>query len=98
MTSNYQSIGRTGDLGNCLPGRLTSTGHAPTLVSGYAMDVSARGDETVAKRTLRQLRQERLLSQVQLAHELGTTPATIFRIETGRSSPRISLRRAICDF
>jgi DNA-binding XRE family transcriptional regulator len=48
--------------------------------------------------TLRELREGRLLTQVQLANELGTTPGTIYRIESGRTRPRMTLMRTICSY
>ncbi len=46
---------------------------------------------------LREVRIRRLLTQAQLAMRAGMTPASISRIETGKSKARISTVRRLTD-
>lgn len=46
---------------------------------------------------LRKVRMSRLLTQAQLAMRADMTPASISRIETGRSKARISTVRRLAD-
>ncbi len=46
---------------------------------------------------LREVRMMRLMTQAQLAIRAGMTPASISRIETGRSKARISTVRRLAD-
>ncbi len=46
---------------------------------------------------LREARERRLLTQVELAGRVGMTPATISRIETGTTEARISTVRKIAE-
>ena len=46
---------------------------------------------------LREVRIRRLMTQAQLAMRVGMTPASISRIETGRSKARISTVRRLTD-
>jgi transcriptional regulator with XRE-family HTH domain len=48
-------------------------------------------------RTIRDLREERGLSPVELAADLGVSLATIYNWETGKSEPRASMLREIAD-
>lgn len=48
--------------------------------------------------TLRALREKRLLTQAELAGELGVTVGAISQIERGISRPRFKLIRRICEF
>jgi transcriptional regulator with XRE-family HTH domain len=48
--------------------------------------------------TLRELRERRLLTQSELANELGVTVGAISQIERGISRPRFRLIRRICEF
>ncbi len=49
------------------------------------------------RRTIRELREERGLSPVELAADLGVSLATIYNWETGKSEPRASMLREIAD-
>jgi len=46
-------------------------------------------------RTIRELRQERGWTQLELANHLGVTPATVFNWERGRHEPKASQLRAM---
>ena len=46
-------------------------------------------------RTIRQLREERGLTQLELAYRLGVTPVTIYNWERGRTEPRVSQFRQL---
>jgi transcriptional regulator with XRE-family HTH domain len=48
-------------------------------------------------KSLRDLREERGLSPVELAADLGVALATIYNWETGKSEPRASMLREIAD-
>jgi DNA-binding XRE family transcriptional regulator len=48
-------------------------------------------------RSLRVIRAERLLSIRELGLLAGVAPSTIYMIESGRSTPRPSVVRCICD-
>lgn len=53
----------------------------------------------MAKRSLRQLRESRFLTQKALAEKLGVHVNTIARLEQGENKrPRMGLFKAICDF
>jgi transcriptional regulator with XRE-family HTH domain len=54
------------------------------------------GAETVAER-LRRLREERLLTQVELAEKAGVSQWTISQIESARQKPRFSTLRRLAD-
>jgi transcriptional regulator with XRE-family HTH domain len=45
--------------------------------------------------SLREIRAERLLSIRQLAVDAGVAPSTIYLIESGRSTPRLSVVRRV---
>ena len=47
------------------------------------------------RRTIRQLREARGLTQLALANALGVTPATVYNWESRRSEPKASQLRAI---
>ena len=47
---------------------------------------------------LRELREEKGLSQRQLAKELGFSPNTICQYETGKREPDIRTIKKLCDF
>ncbi len=51
--------------------------------------------KTKTMRTIRDLREERGLSPVELAADLGVSLATIYNWETGKSEPRASMLREI---
>ncbi len=46
-------------------------------------------------RTIRELRQERGWTQLELAYKLGVTPVTVYNWERGRSEPRVSQFRSL---
>ncbi len=46
-------------------------------------------------KTIRQLREERGWTQLQLAIQLGVTPVTIYNWERGKSEPRVSQFRQL---
>ncbi len=46
-------------------------------------------------RTIRQLREERGWTQLELAYRLGVTPVTIYNWERGRTEPRVSQFRQL---
>jgi len=46
-------------------------------------------------KTIRQLREAREWSQLELANRLGVTPSTVYNWERGRNEPRISQLRAM---
>ena len=46
-------------------------------------------------RTLRQLREERAWTQLQLAYKLGVTPVTIYNWERGKAEPKVSQFRSL---
>ncbi len=46
-------------------------------------------------RTIRELREERGWTQLELANKLGVTPATVYNWERGKYEPRASQFRAI---
>ncbi|CAA9577535.1 MAG: hypothetical protein AVDCRST_MAG88-2963 [uncultured Thermomicrobiales bacterium] len=46
-------------------------------------------------KTIRQLREERGWTQLQLAIQLGITPVTIYNWERGKSEPRVSQFRQL---
>ena len=46
-------------------------------------------------KTIRQLREERGWTQLQLAIKLGVTPVTIYNWERGRAEPKVSQFRAL---
>ncbi len=48
-------------------------------------------------RTIRELREERGMSPVELAADLGVSLATIYNWETGKSEPRASMLREIAE-
>ena len=48
--------------------------------------------------TLRELRRNRGLSQVELAIQLGVSPSSIYKLEAGRQMPKFPLVRRICTF
>lgn len=47
---------------------------------------------------LKQIREEMILSQTDLARELGVSFATVNRIEMGHNGPNYSTRRKIRDY
>jgi transcriptional regulator with XRE-family HTH domain len=47
--------------------------------------------------SLRNIRRRHLLSQRDLARKSGVTASTIYLIENGRTEPRLSVMRRICD-
>lgn len=46
-------------------------------------------------RTIRQLREERGWTQLELALKIGVTPITVYNWERGRSEPKVSQFRAL---
>ena len=46
-------------------------------------------------RTIRQLREVRSWTQLELAYRLGVTPVTIYNWERGRTEPRVSQFRQL---
>lgn len=48
-------------------------------------------------KTLREIRESRGLSPVELAADLGVSLATIYNWETGRSEPRASVLRQLAE-
>lgn len=50
-----------------------------------------------AMRTIREIREERGLSPVEFAADLGISLATVYNWETGKSEPRASMLREIAD-
>lgn len=48
-------------------------------------------------KTIRDLREERGLSPVEMAADLGVSLATIYNWETGKSEPRASMLRDIAE-
>jgi transcriptional regulator with XRE-family HTH domain len=48
-------------------------------------------------KTIRQLREERGWTQLELANRLGVTPSTIYNWERGRFDPRASQLRQLAD-
>ncbi len=49
------------------------------------------------RKTIRQLREERGWTQLELANRLGVTPATIYTWERDRNEPRASQFRKLAD-
>jgi transcriptional regulator with XRE-family HTH domain len=49
------------------------------------------------RKTIRQLREEREWTQLELANTLGVTPATVYTWERGRNEPRASQLRKIAE-
>jgi len=48
-------------------------------------------------KTIRQLREEKGLTQLQLAVAVGVTPSTIYTWESGRSEPKVRQLRKIAE-
>ncbi len=46
-------------------------------------------------KTIRQLREERGWTQLQLANKLEVTPSTVYKWEAGRNEPKVSQLRAV---
>ncbi len=46
-------------------------------------------------KTIRQLREERGWTQLQLANKLEVTPSTVYKWEAGRNEPKVSQLRAL---
>ncbi len=46
-------------------------------------------------KTIKQLREGRGWTQLKLANELGVTPSTIYKWETGRTEPKVAQLRAV---
>ena len=46
---------------------------------------------------LEQVRRQKLLSQRDLAEKAGIAKSTVFLIEAGRTKPRLSVMRRICE-
>ncbi len=46
-------------------------------------------------KTIRQLREERGWTQLQLANKLGVTPSSIYKWEAGRNQPKVAQLRAL---
>lgn len=46
---------------------------------------------------LEQVRRQKLLSQQDLANKAGIARSTVFLIEAGRTKPRLSVMRRICE-
>lgn len=46
-------------------------------------------------RTIRHLREQAGLTQVQLAHKVGVTPSTVYNWERGRNEPKASQLRTM---
>ena len=51
------------------------------------------GETEDGMRSIRQLREERGWTQLELAYRLGVTPVTIYNWERGRTEPRVSQTR-----
>ena len=49
------------------------------------------------RKTIRQLREELGLTQLELANKLDVTPATVYTWERGRNEPRVSQLRKLAD-
>ncbi len=49
-------------------------------------------------KTIRELREERGLTQLQLATKLGITPGAVYSWERGRNEPKASQLRALARF
>ena len=49
------------------------------------------------RKTIRQLREERGWTQLELANQLGVTPATVYTWERNRNEPRASQLRKLAD-
>lgn len=48
-------------------------------------------------KTIRQLREERHMTQLELAVAVGVTPSTIYTWESGRSEPRVRQLRRVAE-
>lgn len=48
--------------------------------------------------TLKELRKNRGLSQVELAIHLGVSPSSIYKLEAGKQVPKYPLVRRICAY
>jgi DNA-binding XRE family transcriptional regulator len=57
---------------------------------------NARG--SIRPRLLRDIRIERLMTQSEFASELGVALSSVVAWETGRSNPRLSMRRRIAEY
>ncbi len=53
------------------------------------------GETEDGMRSIRQLREERGWTQLELAYRLGVTPVTIYNWERGRTEPRVSQFRQL---
>jgi DNA-binding XRE family transcriptional regulator len=57
--------------------------------------MTARGGRSERVKTIRQLREERGETQLQLAVALGVTPATVYNWERGQFEPKATQLRAL---
>jgi transcriptional regulator with XRE-family HTH domain len=48
--------------------------------------------------TLKELRQRRGISQVELAIHLGVSPSSVYKLEAGKQMPKFPLVRRICAY
>lgn len=48
--------------------------------------------------TLKELRNSRGISQVELARHLGVSPSSIYKLEAGKQMPKFPLVRRICAY
>ncbi len=57
-----------------------------------------REEERLKQKTIRELREDAGLTQLQLAMKLGVTPSAVYAWESGRNEPRASQLRAIAHY